>query len=210
MAKLKCFTIGHSTHTVEKFGELLAKNGVNCVIDVRTAPYSKYVPQYNKENIERELKKLNMIYLFMGAELGAMRKDPDLFFPGGGVDYARVRELESFKRGIERVIDGIDKGFRIALMCAEKDPLDCHRFILVTYALKQRGVEVSHILEDGGVISNDELEEQLLAKQKTNTEQPSLFDPPEKIRRFKEQALAEAYRERNLKITRKVEPAETE
>lgn len=208
MAELACCTIGHSTHTLEKFARLLAMNAINCVIDVRSAPYSRHVPQYNKENIERELKKLDVIYLFMGAELGAMRTDPDLLFPGGGVDYEKVRELGSLKRGIERVIDGIGKGFKIALMCAEKDPLDCHRFVLVTYALKLKGVKVSHILEDGSVITNGDAEEKLLARQKTNTEQPSLFDPPEKIRLFKEQALAEAYRARNLRITKKPETAE--
>lgn len=198
-----CYTIGHSNHTLEKFAQLLARNGIDCVIDVRSAPYSRHVPQYNRENIERELKKLDVLYVFMGAELGAMRTDPDLLFPDGGVDYERVRETASFRRGIDRVMDGIGKGFTIALMCAEKDPLDCHRFVLVTCALQLKGAQVGHILEDGSVVRNAELEAKLLAKLKANTAQPSLFDPPEKARRLKELALAEAYRERNRKITRK-------
>ena len=163
-----CYTIGHSNHTIEKFIKLLKQNSIDCLIDVRSSPYSRHVPQYNKENLERDLKSHEIRYIFMGQELGARHTATDLLFPEGGVDFSKVRDTQSFKQGILRVIDGIGKGFKIALMCAEKDPMDCHRFALVSYALRESGISVWHILEDGTAISNEDLEVLLLKKQRKN------------------------------------------
>lgn len=203
-----CYTIGHSNHTTEKFVQLLLQHKIGCLADVRSSPYSQHVPQFNKEVLEKELKKANILYLFLGKELGARYTDPQLQFDDGGVDFEKVRKTSSFKGGIERIVSGINKGFKIALMCTEKDPLDCHRFILVSYALKLAGVNVVHILEDGSTVPNESIEERLLQKQKKNTNQPSLFDDPEKISRLKEARLEEAYRERNIDIAYRVKEPE--
>jgi uncharacterized protein (DUF488 family) len=162
MNEMICYTIGHSNHTAEKFLQLLYMHGINCVIDVRSAPYSKYVVHFNKEHIEKFLKEKNILYIFMGKEFGARQTDPGVM-TNGRVDYDKVAESESFLKGIDRVMDGIGKGFKIALMCAEKDPLDCHRFVLVSRALSGKGMEINHILDDGSVITNRSLEEGLMA-----------------------------------------------
>ncbi|MBP7793199.1 MAG: DUF488 domain-containing protein [Candidatus Goldbacteria bacterium] len=195
MEKLKCYTIGHSNHTIDRFIDLLKKNGINCIVDVRSAPYSKYTVQFNKETIEKELKKNNIKYIFMGEELGARQTRHDLLFPDGKVDFEKVKEADFFKNGIQRIINGIKKGFVISVMCTEKDPLVCHRFALVSAALKQHGVEIEHILENGDVISQSELEKKILDKQL------SLFY-------LKEDAIAEAYKSINKKIAYKNEEEE--
>jgi len=158
------FTVGHSNHKIEKFIELLVKNGINSIADVRSSPYSQYSPQFNRENIKSELEKNNIKYVFMGAELGARRTEPGVIEPGGRVNFEKVRKLQSFKNGIERLKSGAEKGYKIAVMCSEKDPLECHRFSLVCYSLKAEGLHILHILEDGSTLDNAELEMRFLGK----------------------------------------------
>jgi uncharacterized protein (DUF488 family) len=159
---MNCYTIGHSNHSAEKFEQLLAVHEINCVIDVRSAPYSKYVVHFNRENIEKSLKEKNILYIYMGKELGARQTDPCVM-ADGRVDYDKVAKSKIFLREIDRVIDGIRKGFKIVLMCAEKDPLDCHRFALISRVLSGKGIEINHILDDGRVISNRSMEDGLVA-----------------------------------------------
>jgi len=203
-----CYTIGHSNHTIEKFVELLLQHKIGYLADVRSSPYSQHVPQFNKEVLDKELKKVGIKYLHFGKELGARYTDSQLLFEDGGVDFEKVRNTPNFIAGIDRILDGISKGFRIAIMCTEKDPLDCHRFVLVSYALKKAGISVVHILEDGSTVPNEAIEDRLLQKKKKNANQPSLFDGPEKVVRLKEDLLEEAYRERNIDIAYRVEEPE--
>jgi uncharacterized protein (DUF488 family) len=141
------YTVGHSTHTVEKFFELLERNGVNAIADVRSSPFSRHNPQFNKDLLLAALKKRGIAYVFVGKELGARSDDPSCY-EGGKVRYDRLAQTLSFKAGIDRVLGGTQK-YRIALMCAEKEPLDCHRTLLVSRALEQRGASILHILSDG-------------------------------------------------------------
>jgi len=208
MAEQTCYTIGHSNHTIEKFVDLLRQHKIAYLADVRSSPYSQHVPQFNKEILDKELKKVGIKYLHLGKELGARYTDAQLLFEDGGVDFEKVRNTPNFKAGINRIIDGISQNFRIALMCTEKDPLDCHRFVLVSYALKMAGINVVHILEDGSTVPNEVIEDRLLQKKKKNANQPSLFDGPEKVVRLKEDLLEEAYRERNIDIAYRVEEPE--
>lgn len=140
-------TVGHSTHTIEKFLDLLSRNHITALADVRSSPFSRYNPQYNKDILSIELKKHGVAYVFVGKELGARSDDPSCY-EGGRVCYDRLAETSIFKKGIERVLSGAQK-YRIALMCAEKEPLDCHRTLLVSRALEQRGVSIVHILPNG-------------------------------------------------------------
>ncbi len=141
------YTVGHSTHRVEKFLDLLERNGVTAIADVRSSPYSRHNPQFNKDALSAELKKRGIAYAFLGKELGARSDDPSCY-EGGKVRYDRLARTSVFKAGIERVLSGAQK-YRIALMCAEKEPLDCHRTLLVSRALEQCGVSIVHILADG-------------------------------------------------------------
>ncbi|AHY55739.1 DUF488 domain-containing protein [Bradyrhizobium japonicum] len=141
------FTIGHSTQPVDRFIELLKKHGITAVADVRSKPYSRMNPQFNREDLKKALRDAKIKYVFLGKELGARSEDQSCYC-NGQVQYDRLAKTDLFKKGIERVREGsID--YRIALMCAEKEPLDCHRTILVARELADEGVPIVHILYNG-------------------------------------------------------------
>ena len=142
-------TVGHSNHSIEKFIGLLTVNGITAIADVRSRPFSRRHPQFNKERLAAELARHGIVYVFLGKELGARSEDPSCY-EGGKVQYPRLAATALFKAGIERVLEGAQK-YRIALMCAEKEPLDCHRTLLVSRALEGVGASVAHILADGSV-----------------------------------------------------------
>lgn len=158
---MKVYTVGHSNHTWEEFLLLLERNRIDAVADVRSQPYSRHVPRFNKSEIQRKLKEAGIAYAFLGRELGARSENPS-HYEGGRICFEQLARDESFRQGIERVLKGIET-YRIALMCAEKDPLDCHRGILVARRLQERGVEVLHILADGTVEPHPEMERRMLA-----------------------------------------------
>jgi len=147
MSAPQVLTIGHSNHPIERFVELLRLHGVTAVADVRSAPYSRFNPQYNRDALNAELKRHGIAYVFLGRELGARSSDRSCY-ENGRVQYRRLAETESFRAGIQRVLSGAQT-HRIALMCAEKEPLDCHRTLLVSQALDTSGTPVTHILADG-------------------------------------------------------------
>ena len=148
------FTIGHSTHSIEKFIELLAAHQIKVVADVRSSPFSKFNPQFNRDNLQNSLKATGIRYVFLGKELGARSEDPACYV-ADKVQYDRLAKTPLFQSGLDRVIEGANN-YRIALMCAEKDPLDCHRTILVARELLKRGVTITHILDDGSLESHTE------------------------------------------------------
>jgi len=153
-------TIGHSTHTIEAFLALLSRHDVTALADVRSTPYSRANPQFNRETLERHLKTQGIKYVFLGAELGARSNDLTCY-EHGRVQYARLARTDLFRSGLDRVIRGASE-YRVALMCAEKEPLDCHRTILVARALTELGVTVQHILADGRLESHETTMERLL------------------------------------------------
>lgn len=158
--KAPVYTVGHSTHTVEKFLDLLKKSGITAVADVRSRPFSRYNPQFNKEMLAPALKGAGIAYVFVGKELGARSEDPACY-EHGQVRYDKLSETQSFRLGIERVFKGTRK-YRVALMCAEKEPLECHRTLLVSRALEREGVSILHILADGTVEDQSETMSRLL------------------------------------------------
>ncbi len=189
MKELSCYSIGHSNHSIDTFVRMLLAHGVNCAVDVRSAPYSRRQPQFNRESIKTDLQLADIRYLYLGDSLGARHSKPSVLTPEGRVDFSRVRLMPAFQAGIDRVIRGIKKGLRIALMCAERDPFDCHRFVLVSRELAGRGVRVEHILSPDRAVSQEELEQRLLQKYGLNHYQPGLFELP----RQKNELLAQAY-----------------
>lgn len=144
---LGVYTIGHSTHSLDAFASLLRRHGITAVADVRSTPFSRFNPQFNKDALARELKARGIKYVFLGRELGA-RSDDQSCYENGRVQYGRLAGTKLFGQGIERVRRGAGE-HRIALMCAEKEPLECHRTLLVGRALDGHGLEVMHILGDG-------------------------------------------------------------
>lgn len=147
VAEHTIFTIGHSTHDAEAFLALLRQHRIEAVADVRSSPFSRFNPQFNREVLEQWLKSASIRYVFLGRELGARSEDRSCY-RDGRVQYACLAKTPLFQSGLERVIQGFAR-YRIALMCAEKEPLDCHRTLLVAKALVERDVPVQHIHADG-------------------------------------------------------------
>jgi uncharacterized protein (DUF488 family) len=160
---MELFTIGHSNHSIETFIELLLEHNVTALADVRSHPYSRYLPHFNSIQIKDSLKSAKIKYVFLGQELGARPKNPECYVDGKAV-YEKIAATELFKKGIQRVIDGL-KNYRIVLMCAEKDPIVCHRAILVCQHLRnERNLQINHIKNNGDLESHDKLEDRLLAR----------------------------------------------
>ena len=144
------YTIGHSKHPINRFIALLQQHCVEALADVRSTPYSRFNPQFNKEKLQAALAAAGIRYVFLGEELGARSRDPSCYDEGGRVSYAKLSLTEAFRRGIERLLTGMQQ-HRIAIMCAEREPLECHRTILVSRELEKAGVPVTHILQDGSL-----------------------------------------------------------
>ncbi len=142
-------TLGHSTHALDRFIELLSLHGVSAVADVRSSPYSRMNPQFNRETVKNALKQRGVAYSFLGRELGARPEDPACYVDGRA-RYDLIARTPLFGSGLERVADG-SKRYRIALVCAEKDPTTCHRALLVCRHLIERGFSIQHILADGKI-----------------------------------------------------------
>ena len=155
------FTIGNSNHPIESFIALLRRHGINALGDVRSHPYSRFVPQYSREPLKTALADAGITYVFLGKELGA-RSDNPACYKQGKVQYDRLAQEPAFGEGLKRVVQGMRR-YRIALMCAEKEPLDCHRALLVARKLFEGGVPVSHIHADGSLETHQALESRLLA-----------------------------------------------
>lgn len=154
------YTIGHSTHTIDRFLGLLKMHEIEVVADVRSNPYSGYNPQFNREILRKELKKKDIAYVFLGRELGPQSEKPSCYIKGK-VQYSLVAQTDLFKEGLARLRKGI-QNYRIALMCAEKDPVTCHRMILICRALRLENIDIKHILEEGNLESLAQSERRLI------------------------------------------------
>jgi len=156
------YTIGHSKHPIDHFVALLQQHAIGAVADVRSTPYSRFNPQFNREKLQASLAAAAIRYVFLGEELGARSKDPECYDETGRVSYAKLAGTPSFRHGLDRLMTGM-RDHRIAIMCAEREPLDCHRTILVTRELEKLGVPVTHILADGSLEAHTHAMERLAA-----------------------------------------------
>ncbi len=157
------YTIGHSNHPAQRFLELLQGYGVDRVADVRSVPYSRFHPQYNRARLEQSLATAGIGYLFMGQEFGARSPDPACYDRQGRVSYRKLAATAAFQAGLER-LQALSREHCIALLCAERDPLDCHRTILVARALEGRGAVIRHILADGSCEDQADCLQRLVAQ----------------------------------------------
>ena len=154
------YTVGHSSYPIEVFLGLLSRHGITVIADVRSQPYSRRHPQFSREPLEESLHRSGIAYLFVGRELGARANDPACYV-GDQVQYDLLAKTESFQRALERV-QAIARSQRLALLCAEREPLECHRTILVARHVVARGLEVRHILADGGIETHEAALERLI------------------------------------------------
>lgn len=153
-------TIGHSHHEWVHFEALLRQHEITAVADVRSSPYSRYTPQFNREPMQACLRSVDCAYAYLGRELGARRHEPECY-DGRTARYDLVAESSEFRAGLERVRDGL-RNHRVALLCAEKDPITCHRMVLVCRHLRGETFNIFHVLDDGRLESTDEVESRLL------------------------------------------------
>ena len=160
MGDYRLYSIGHSSQTQEEFLALLTSYGINCIVDVRSVPASKYSPQFNQENLKWFLKSHGIQYLHFGDEFGARRTDS--IDENGQVNFELAVKTPNFQQGVVRLMRGLEKGYQIALMCSEADPLECHRFSMVSRYFYDLGLDVQHILKDGTLASHASLEKEMI------------------------------------------------
>ncbi len=151
------YTIGHSNHDEERFVELLKRHSIEVLADVRSQPFSRYSPQFNRDVLSSMLAGQSIQYLFMGDQLGGRPPGDGFLDDEGHVLYFRVAEADFFRQGIARLKQGI-QNYRVAIMCSEEDPLVCHRHRLVARVLHEQGTEVQHIRADGRLETYDDVE----------------------------------------------------
>jgi uncharacterized protein (DUF488 family) len=185
----KVTTIGHSNHHVADFLRLLHDRGVSALCDVRSVPYSRHNPPFTRENLVRTLEQSGIRYLFLGKELGARTTDESCYLDGT-VQYDRIARTALFRSGLERVLRCMETD-RTVLMCAEGDPIRCHRAMLTSRHLAAAQVDVRHILRDGSVETHGEAMARLLVE--LGMSESDLFRSPT-------EQLEEAYRVQSQRI----------
>jgi uncharacterized protein (DUF488 family) len=149
MTDVHILTIGHSNHALERFVTLVEGAGVSTIADVRSKPVSRFVPHFNRARLEAALAERGISYVFLGRELGGRPDNPSLL-RNGKPDYAAMARTPAFEAGLASVIEESAKR-KVALLCAERDPLDCHRFRLIGRELAARQIPVAHILSTGEI-----------------------------------------------------------
>jgi len=155
------FTIGHSNHPCDHFRALLRMNEIAAVADVRSKPFSRRHPHFSQPSLKKALEEAGVAYLFLGEALGGQPADTALY-RSNAPDYERMAAADGFQCALDRVLDEA-AGHRLALMCAEKEPLECHRFLLVSRHLALRDARIIHILGDGSTEEHERTVRRLLA-----------------------------------------------
>lgn len=199
------YTIGYTSFDLEKFVEVLKKYKVTCLIDVRSQPKSTYYKDFDDVNLSLTLKENKILYRNYKKEFGA-RQDDKTFYSGKGyLDFEIFAKSKQFNDGVEKVRTAQKMGYVVCLMCAEKDPINCHRTILIAKNLSDKGFDIKHILSTENVCDQTDIDKRLLDKYFPNRNQLSLFDEDNLT---DEQALAKAYKLRNEEIGFKLEDEE--
>jgi uncharacterized protein (DUF488 family) len=184
-AAFDLFTIGHSNHPIERFLELARGADITAIADVRSTPASRRYPWFNQARLAPRLAQEGLAYVPLGEALGGRPRDPGLYRDDGVVDYEAMACTGEFRAGLDRVAAGVRR-YRVCLMCAEREPLDCHRCLLVARALAERGFAIGHVLADGVIEAHAQTEERLIA----------LARAPAELFADRSQRLAAAYARR--------------
>ena len=154
------FTIGYASFSITEFINALRSHEITALVDVRSAPYSKYKPDFKKDNLHKVLVDNDISYIFLGTYVGARIEDPECYIDGK-LNYGLLKETKNYQAGIDRILTGM-RDYRIALMCAEKDPVNCHRTFLICRPLRSYHIKILHILEDGSLEDHTGTEGRLL------------------------------------------------
>jgi uncharacterized protein (DUF488 family) len=194
MNKPVIYTVGHSTHPIEYFIGLLKLHSVNCIVDVRSLAASRFNPQYNKKPLNDSLEQHGIKYFHFAESFGARQTDPELLNEKGQVDFKKMRASDKFEKGVMRLRELAQQDYIISLMCSESEPLNCHRFAMVSPALKD--FEIKHILKDSRILTQQQLEKTLLESYSKKIARPDMFN----TKRTAQEKLNDAYDLCNKKI----------
>jgi uncharacterized protein (DUF488 family) len=159
------YSIGHANREFDDFVKLLKLYEVEYLIDVRSSPYSKMFPVYNREPISILLKKNNINYVYLGDDLGGLPKDPSCYIEyidknneeARKIDYSKIEKKEFFINGLERLKTANSKGYVVAVMCSELNPEECHRSKLIGLSLQKEGIIIQHINKNGKLVDQNEV-----------------------------------------------------
>jgi len=188
--KTKIFTIGYATKDADSFIRCLKKNNVTCLIDVRSTPFSKTFPLYDKANLKDALNKEGILYAHFGEEFGARRNEEEAYAPSYSlkgelkdqVSFHKVYELPLFQKGVERTLNAIKQGYNVCFMCSEKHPVDCHRFWMVAYYFKTHleGFDIINIITE----DENESFDQVIAQVELDKEEKKFYKNHEELNSF--------------------------
>jgi len=169
--KNRIYSIGYAIHTIESFINTLKKFNITAIADVRSQPYSKFKPEFNRENLKQALINNGIEYVFLGDNIGARIEAPECY-KNGKADYHLISKRPLFQKGVGRILKGMKK-YSIAIMCAEKDPINCHRTILICKHLKNDNIKIIHIIDSNTTENHTETELRLMKLYQFD--QPDLF-----------------------------------
>ena len=189
------FTIGHSNHSLENFKKILSDNNIHYVLDVRSIPRARFVPHFNEKQLSHYLNSINVNYANMGKYFGARQTQKEYYSQEGYLDFELFRESDLFQIGLNTTLKLLENS-NVLLLCMERDPIDCHRAIMVGRGFELSRIKVNHILFDSTIITQDELNHRLLDKYFPARDQLSLFSNQEKDNEL----LIKAYRNRNKEV----------
>lgn len=196
------FTIGHSNLDLDVFLGTLRDQRIELLMDVRSRPQSGRFPQFSQPGFQAAVEAAGIAYLFLGEELGGRPDDPDVYMRDGVVDYRRRRKSYAFRSGIERVLAEAQSR-SVALLCAEEDPLECHRFLMICPELVAEGVCPIHIRKGSRLESQEQAENRLLAASGLASMAGNTLFPEARV-----DALDEAYDSQARKCAFRVDPAQ--
>lgn len=192
---MEIYTIGYSAFSIDSFVNILHTYKINSLIDVRSSPYSAFHTDYNKESLQSTLKANNIIYRNYKNEFGA-RQTECQYYPNGYLSFPLFSKSEVFQTGMNKIINAMPLGYTFALMCSEKDPLTCHRTIMVAREFHKNNIAVKHILADGSTVSQEDIEKRLVEMYFPDRDQISFFGEAKPW----EELVDESYAFQNEKI----------
>lgn len=191
------YTIGYSGYKVEEFLSVIKERAISTVIDVRSVPYSQYHSDYNKEVLKAFLNTNRVHYRNYAKEFGAQQISKIFYSPNGYLDFDIFTKSEEFLSGIGKLKSGMDSGYTFVLMCAEKDPINCHRAIMVAREFQKNDYNIVHLLPDGNEQSQRDIETRLLERYFPNRKQLTIFENSDLTN---QDMIDLSYRKRNAEI----------
>lgn len=195
------YTIGYSGFSIDDFVATLKKHNISLVVDVRSSPFSNYFPEYNKDVLETCLKTHGIYYRNYADAFGARQNNRNYYCKEGYLDFEVFSKSEPFLQGLKKMCNSMEQNYTFVLLCAEKDPICCHRTILVARAFYERGYNVVHLLTNDTTITQQEINARLIEKYYPDRDQTTFFDAPQDD----DTLLKAAYRKQNAEIGYRLE-----